>query len=88
MGGSLPVRLEIEKSVLRARVYMQRRPALAASEVQRATFLAIETDDLPRQQHEADACGRSRRGLVGVGRPEDHEYHLASAGLFDEVSAY
>src|ERR1700688_2325533 len=88
LDGAVPVRLEIEKSVPLARVYNQSCPAPAAGEVQRATFLAIETGDLPRQQHETNARSRSRRRLVGVGRLEDHERHVAGAGLFDEVSAY
>jgi hypothetical protein len=47
LGGGPLVRLNIDKPVPLARAYKQRRPALAASEVQRATFLAIETGDLP-----------------------------------------
>src|ERR1700683_1385558 len=87
-GDGLPVRLELEKAAPLARFDEQRLPALAAGEVERATFFAVETGDLPWRQHETNARAGGRRRPVGIGRLGNHEHHVAGAGLLDKISAH
>src|SRR5262245_11651177 len=66
----------------------QRRRILAAGDIERLAFFAIEAGDLSRRQHEADARRRRRQILLRVAFLAHHEHDEASGVLLHKIAAH
>src|SRR5262249_54162061 len=61
---------------------------LAAAEVERGAFLAVEAGDLARLHQQADARGRQRRGVLRIALLGDHERDRTALIFLHEVPAH